>query len=131
MPERLEGAQFRSPEEEIRYLRERIAVREREMLKNGSALPEAERAALAKEELKAYGAAAPEAVLPESRRLPQHETVGMAEELKSARNTVEHVIQLAEEHGIKNVLGAIERFTDNFLVDAAHDALVAHLRVGR
>lgn len=131
MREGLERPQFQSPADEIAYLRERIATRERELLGRGSVIDQADHESVARAELRDYGEHAPEAVLHASRIVPENIAAGLAEQMKSARHTVEEVIHIAEEHGIRNVLTAMERLDDSFLVDCAHDALIAHLRVGK
>ncbi len=122
---------FNSPEEEIAYLRERIAERERELHSRGDTADHVDYHTLAKEELREYAEHAPEAVLPVGRRLDPGMRAGIAGRIETSLNVVEEVIHVAEEHGIRNVLSAIEKITDSFRMDVVHDALVAHLRVGK
>ncbi len=131
MNESLGRPQFRSPEEEIAYLRERIAVRERELHDRGPNVDHADYATIAKSELREYGEHSPDAVLHESRRLAPHVQAGLAEQVKTSRNSVEEVLHIVEEHGIRNLLSALERIKDSFLVDEAHDALISYIKVGK
>lgn len=131
MKEGLDRPSFKSPEAEIAYLRERVALRERELLDRGATVEEGHRERFAHLELAALKAQRDEDVLPASRRLSPQMTAGLARQLEGARHTVEEVIHIAEEHGIKNVLSVIDRIKDSHFIDSAHDALVAHVRAGK
>ncbi|MBX9906598.1 DUF87 domain-containing protein [Patescibacteria group bacterium] len=130
MSEFFTKAPFKTPEEEIAYLRERIALREREIVSAGSdTAPEYKK--IAHEELRQYATGAPEVILPPSRQISPALRVGFAKELESAKNKVEEVLHIAEEYGIKNVLSILDKVSDVFVFDAAHDALIAHIKAGK
>lgn len=131
MSESFSRKPFASPEEEIAYLREQIATREREMLARTGEVDHADYGTLAKAELREYSEHAPEIVLSKAHRANQAEIAGIAEHVKSTRNIVEEVLHIAEEHGIRNILTALEKVKDAYLVDAAHDALISFIRVGK
>lgn len=122
---------FKTPEEEIAYLREQIASRERELLMRNGESDHADYETLAKKEIREYAEHAPSVVLDPKAQADAAEIAGLAEHLKTARHTVEEVLHIAEERGIRNVLSALERVKDTFVVDAAHDALVSFIRVGK
>ncbi len=123
--------QFGSPEEEIAYLRERIASRERELLERNSESDHEDTKTAGRAELREYGEHAPEMVLSPEFRLDESYTKGLAERVANARHQIDEVIYLAEEHGIRNALSALEKIQDSFTLDAIHDALAARIRSGK
>jgi len=131
MAESFTRSPFKSPEEEIAYLRERIALRERELHDRGGDVDTADYEGLAKHELREYAEHSPDVVLDPAHRLTPDLERGLTEQLETARHMVEEVIHVAEEYGIRNVLSLIEKLTDSFRVDSAHDALIAHIRAGK
>ena len=131
MAERFNQAPFTTPEEEIAYLRERIALRERELGARESTVDAADYTALAKQELREYSEHSPEVVLDPAHRLTPDIERGLAQQIQDAKHVVEEVLHVAQEYGIRNVLTVVEKLTDSFRIDSVHDALIAHIRTGK
>ena len=131
MAESFERKQFSSPEEEIAYLRDRIASRERELHARGGEMDHEDMKAVARQELREYAEHSPEVILPAHRQLMPAFVRGLQEHVVDAKHKVEEVLHIAEEHGIRNALSAIEKVTDSFTLDSIHDALIAHVRGGK
>lgn len=122
---------FRTPEEEIAYLREQIAAKERELLSRGVEIDRADHETIARRELQEYGEHRAENVLHQDHRLSTVEEAGHAAHIESAKHKIEEIISLAEERGIRNALSVIERLGDSYFVDEAHRALVEIIRTGK
>jgi hypothetical protein len=131
MSEQFGGQKFSSPEEEIAYLRERIAARERELLSRSGEVDHADYETIARAELREYAEHPPETVLEKSHRMEPPLVAGYAEQIGTSRDKVEEIIEIAETHGIRNTFSVLERINDSFLLDEAHRALIAHIRVGK
>ncbi len=127
-----EGApkQFTSPEEEIAYLRQQIAAKERTLLDRAPEADDMELETIAKKEIHEYGTFTPNAVLAKEHQLPQEEVVAHAEQLNIATDPVEEVVQLALEKGIHNALSVVEKSTAPFAVDEVHRRLIEIIKEG-
>lgn len=128
-----EGAprQFNSPEEEIAYLRQQIAARERELI---SREPEADQATLetvGKEAVQEYGTFTPEMVMDKERQMDEHEMAESVGQVEVAGNKVNEIMNIAGEKGIYNALSVLEKFNDAYLTDEVHRTLVEELRQGK
>ncbi|MCA9363783.1 DUF87 domain-containing protein [Candidatus Kaiserbacteria bacterium] len=116
---------FSSPEEEIAYLRARIAEREQELgTENSEVSPEA----AGTEVLRQYQAVPAETVLPPEQAMQEAEVVASVEQLSGSQNKIEEVLSLARERGIKNSLSVLEKLDDAFITDEVHRKLVEDIR---
>ena len=120
---------FKSPEEELAYLRERVREKEAEMEAPGNRF-ESDR--IAKREIAAYGDTPAATIL--------HETVVMAEHdiLKNVLKLtpephdtqVDEILKLVAERGIRNALSVASRVKNPHLEDDIHRALVRYIAEG-
>lgn len=127
-----------SPEEELAYLREQIAQKERELAaKREGAPPSAsERAQIVSEELHAHQAAAPEAVLaPDYQMESVHadDAAGriLAElDLGGSAEAVEQLRVTMETKGVRNAFSVLERLKNPHVADDFHRYLVRYVAAG-
>lgn len=123
--------QFASVEEEVQYLRERIAMREREMLSLTPEVDQHDRDHVARAELREYGMFTPRIVLEESRVLDGHELASHSEHITTSSNPIEEILQVAFEKGIRNALTLLEKIDNAFVVDEVHRQLIEYIRQGK
>ena len=123
--------QFSSPEEEVQYLRERIAVREREMLGRTSEVDHADYETIAKHELHDYGMFTPKVILNPVHVFDDHELASHKEALETSRDPAEHIVQVAFEKGIRNALSLLEKVQNPFVIDEVHRQLIEHIKQGQ
>lgn len=121
------GKQFRSPEEEVVYLRAQIAEKERALgIAPGSPerTPEA-REKVAREKIAEYHAEPAESVLDKSYQLKiddlETNVVKLGVEHKSA---VDQLMQIAQTKGIKNALAILEKLNNPHIEDDFHRMIV-------
>ena len=93
---------FSTPEEEIAFLRQQIASRERELLSRTPEVDEADVESVAKEEIKEYVSFTPKMVLDPDYELKGEELAQSVESISTAYDPVEELVQLALEKGIRN-----------------------------
>lgn len=117
---------FSSPEEEIAFLREHIAKRESEMLKNNI---EATREQVAYGALKEYQSLPKEKVLQPDVVMQKEERDAIVLRLspESHDATIEELLGIMLEKGIKNALSVVERLGNPHLDDDFHRFLVQYL----
>ncbi len=122
---------FSSPQEEIAYLREQIAHKERELLSRTPEIDQADIETVAKQELRDYSTFAPETVLQSGHTLNDQELSASAELVGSSRNPVEEILQIASERGIHNALSVLEKANNAFITDEVHRALIEQIKEGK
>lgn len=123
--------QFSSPEEEVQYLRERIALREREMLARTPEVDHLDRETMARQELREYGMFTPKVILEGGRPLEGHELASHIEHIETANDPAEEIVQVAFEKGIRNALTLLEKVDNAFVVDEVHRKLIEHISQGQ
>lgn len=123
--------QFSSAEEEIAYLREQIAAKERDLLSRAPEADPADLETVATQELREYGAFTPKAVLSQDRRMDDREVYSSAAQLETAHEPVDEVLALASEKGIYNALTVLEKHSDAYLTDEVHRRLIEMIKAGR
>ncbi len=120
---------FKSPQEELAYLRARVAEKEHEMN-----LPENrfEGDRIAKREIKEYANVPSARVLHEAFVLPEHETLRQVLKLdpEAHDKQVDGLLQIVQEHGIRNALSVVSRMKNPHLEDDLHRALVRYVAEG-
>ncbi|MFM2415257.1 MAG: hypothetical protein RI911_950 [Candidatus Parcubacteria bacterium] len=129
-PQNLPGAssQFASLEEEIRYLRERVAAHE-VALGRGEHTPSRER--IIQHEIKQYAATPTQEVLKPQYAMPEYESTGKALGLKEETHDrqVDELVKIMNDQGIKNALSIATRIGSH-LEDDFHRVLVQYLAEG-
>lgn len=123
--------QFSSPEEEVQYLRERIALREREMMALSPEVHEHDRDHVAREELREYGMFTPRLVLKGEREMDGHELAAHREHIATSSQPVEEIVKVAFEKGIRNALTLLEKVDSAHVVDEVHRHLIEYIRQGK
>jgi hypothetical protein len=122
--------QFATPEEEIEYLRARIAERERELSTRTPEIDQAEVEVLGKQELRDYSQFTPKMILDSKHRLEGSALATAVKAVEMAPDKAEELVALALEKGVRNALSVLEKIDDAFLVDEVHRRLIEKIRAG-
>src|SRR3989344_87939 len=132
MTEKLHTAapeKFKSPQEELAYLRQRVAEKEHEL---ESAPNQFEKDRITKREIEQY-AAIPEAeILHEAIIMPNHDILQHVLKLEPEDHDtkIDELLKLVSEKGIRNALSVVARFKNAHLEDDLHRALVRYVAEG-
>ncbi len=121
---------FTSPEEEVQYLREQIALRERELLSRTHEVDHHDTETIAREMLREYGHFTPRVILSGERVLDGLELASHHALIEVAGDPAEEIAQVAVEKGIRNALTLLEKVTDAYVIDEVHRKLIEHIRTG-
>lgn len=127
----LPAEKFSSPEEEIGFLRQRIAERERELLERNREADALDYETVGKQELFEYGTFTPQRILEAERQMTEPAVAQAAERISKAPDTVTEIVTLAETEGIRNALTVLEKVGDGYIVDEVHRRLIEHIKAGR
>jgi hypothetical protein len=122
--------QFSSAEEEINYLKARIAERERELSLRSSEIDKADVEVLGRQELREYSQFTPKVILDSSHRLEGPALASAVEGVKLATDKAEEIVNLALEKGVRNAFSVLEKLDDAYLVDDVHRRLIEKIRGG-
>jgi hypothetical protein len=122
--------QFTSPEEEIAFLREQIAAKERELLSRHVEPDQQDYEQVAKEAIYEYGSFTPERILTKSYQLTPTELANSSEQVATSSTPVEEILQMAQERGIHNALSVLDRARNAFATDEVHRRLIELIRSG-
>lgn len=121
---------FTSPEEEIAFLRQQIASREREMLSRSAEIDAADVETIGREQIKEYVSFTPRMVLDPSYELQGDALAQSIEAVTVASNPVEEVMQIVFEKGIKNALTVLEKVNNAYVIDEVHRQLIEYIKSG-
>jgi hypothetical protein len=122
--------QFASPQEEIEFLRQQIANKERELLDRSPEADDADMETVGKMQMREYHGFTPQRILhPEYQMEGQslHESVKLVE---TAGDPVDEIVQLALEKGVKNALTVLDKTDNAFIIDEVHRRLIEHIQNG-
>lgn len=122
--------QFSSPEEEIQYLKSKIAERERELSSRSAEIDDADREVLGRAELREYSQFTPRVILDAKHRLEGAALAAATEAVKIAPDKAEELVNLALEKGVRNAFSVLEKLDDAHLVDEVHKRLIESIRAG-
>ncbi len=120
---------FKSPEEELAYLRERVAEKEREL----DAIPtHFEQERIARREIAEYSQQPAAQILHETVVMPEHETVRHLLKLEPEAHDaqLDSLFEIVSQRGIKNALAIAERLKNPHLEDDFHRALIRYIAEG-
>src|SRR3990167_628281 len=124
-----ETSKFRTPQEEIAYLRERIKQKEQEL-----DLPETnfEQERIAKREIARYADMAPTAVLHETVVVPEHDAMREAMRLEPEEHDtqIDALLRIVAEKGVRNALTVAAKMDNPHIEDDLHRALVRYIAEG-
>ncbi len=120
---------FASPQEELAYLRERVAAKEREL-----EVPESrfERERIATREVEHYADAPSTDVLKPQYAMSEHEVAHSALRLAPEEHDtqIDELLRVVSERGIKNALAIAKKINSAHLEDDLHRALVRYVAEG-
>jgi len=120
---------FSSPEEEIAFLRKEVEDREKALVERGM---EANREQIASETIKSYAERPAKEVISRSARMPEKETEAIVLRLRpeSHDTTMEELLGVLIDKGIKNTLSVVERLGNPHIDDDFHRFLVQYVHSG-
>ena len=123
--------QFSSPEEEIAFLRQEIAKRERELIDRTPDVDSIDLETVAKEQIHTYGTFTPDSVLKKDQQLSADQLSEAVGQVELGDNKVQEIVRVALEKGIRNALSVLEKYNDPHLSDDVHKSLIEHIKSGR
>ncbi len=120
---------FKSPEEELAYLRQRVAEKEREI---GVPDNRFEGDRVAKREIVQYADVPAARILHESYVMPEHETLRHILKLDPEPHDkqIDGILDIVQEKGIRNALAVAARMKNPHLEDDIHRVLVRYVAEG-
>ncbi len=121
---------FASPEEEIAFLRQQIAERERVLLERSAGVDDADIQTIGREQIKEYVSFTPKMVLDPNYEIKDEELSRSVEAVNIASDPVGEVMQIAFEKGIKNALTVLDKVTSAYVIDEVHRQLIEHIKTG-
>jgi len=119
---------FKSPEEEIAFLREQIAARERELLSRNKEVDQSDRETVGKEVMQQYAEHDPSVVLDKKHIIDKESLAHSHQHVEIATHKVEEIVLLAQEKGIRNAMSVLEKIADPYLTDEVHRSFVNIVR---
>jgi hypothetical protein len=122
-------SRFRTPHEELAYLKARVEEKERELGLQENAF---ERERIVKRELQTYADTPPAAVLHESVVVPDHDAMRDALHLKKEEHDgqIDGLLKIVAEKGVRNALSVVSKMYNPHLEDDFHRALVRYVAEG-
>ncbi len=120
---------FETPEQELAYLREQIALKEKMLVEKGE---NASREKIAAQTIGAYAEKNPSEVIHPKLEMSKKESDAIVLDLapEPHDSKIEELIGLMQEKGIANVLAVLDKFNDPHLYDDFHRFLVQYLKSG-
>jgi len=120
---------FKSPQEELAYLRERVAEKEAEMEAPGNQF---EKDRIAKREIATYADTPAATVLHETTIMAEHDIVRTVLKLEPETHDrqVDEILRLVQQSGIRNALSVAARMKNPHLEDDIHRALIRYIAEG-
>lgn len=120
---------FASPEDELKYLRERVAQKERELDMGGN---HAEVERIARREVQEYAEHPPARILHETVIMPEAESIRAALKLEKETHDaqMDGLLILVRDKGIRNALTVAARMKNPHLEDDLHRMLVRYIAEG-
>ncbi len=120
---------FTSPEEEISFLREQIANRERELTEKQYTVSNE---TVVQEQISKYRDVLPAQVLEETYALAEHDVESIVLNLAPERHDkkIEELLSVMNQKGLKNAFSVLAEFKDPHLEDDFHRFLVQYIRHG-
>ncbi len=126
---RVAASKFKSPEEELAYLREQVAQKQAEL---DTPKNKFETDRIARREVAAYSEIPAATVLHETVGMPEHDIVHNVLKLEPETHDkqVDEILRLVQQSGIRNALSIAARMKNPHLEDDIHRALVRYLAEG-
>lgn len=121
---------FSTPEEEIAFLRQQIANKERALLERTPEVDDADVETVGREQINEYISFTPKMVLDKDYQLDEREVVESVGLVETASDPVGEIMQIVAEKGVKNALTVLEKTTNAYVIDEVHRALIEHIKSG-
>jgi hypothetical protein len=120
-------SRFRTPHEELAYLKARVEEKERELGLQENAF---ERERIVKRELQTYADTPPAAVLHESVVVPDHDAMRDALHLKKEEHDgqIDGLLKIVAEKGVRNALSVVSKMYNPHLEDDFHRVLIQYVK---
>ena len=125
--EQVPQKKFSSTEDEIAFLRNQVAEKERALLERNKEVDSVDIETLGRETLSDYAEHESSVVLDRNHEITEEDTHSSVESIGTSEQKVEEILALSEEKGIRNALTVLEKLDDAFLTDEVHRKLVAKL----
>lgn len=122
---------FSSPEEEIAFLREQIAAKERALLERAPEADQPELDSVARETLHEYGTFTPNAILERDHQLTNEALAGHVATVETARDPLAEILTIASEKGIRNALAVMDKTNSAHMTDDVHAQLIQLIKAGK
>ena len=119
---------FNTPQEELDFLREKVAKQEQE----SNNIEQASREEVISQQIHEYKKEKPEVVLEESYKLPEKQEEGIILKLSPEEhdNKMAELLGILQEKGVKNTLSIVEKMQDSHIEDDFHRFLVEYIKEG-
>lgn len=121
---------FSSPEEEINFLREQIAIKEHELLSRSAEVDKADTETIARQQINEYVSFTPKIILEGGYELQGKDLAESVETVTNSYDPIEEIVQIAFEKGIRNAFTVMERTSNAYVIDEVHRRLIEHIQTG-
>ena len=121
---------FSTPEEEIAFLRQQIAHKERALLDRTPEVDEADVETIGREQINEYVSFTPKMVLDKNMELKDHEVAESVSAVETASDPVGEIMQIVAEKGVKNALTVLEKSNNAYVIDEVHRQLIEYIKSG-
>ena len=120
---------FKTPDEELNYLRAKVTEREKKLAENGESVPREE---IIQQKVVEHGQQNPKDVLHESYALKSHEVESIVLDLKPETHDAQmgELVLLLQEKGILNALSVVLKMNSPHLESDFHRFLVQYVKAG-
>ena len=130
-----ESSHLKNTQEEIAFLRERLAKKEKEMValaENKNELTQEHKEQIIRQTINEYKQAPSHQVLNPDFAIPEERSEAIVLELSPEEHDdkVSELLGMMQSHGIKNVLNVIEKMNDPHIQDDFERFLVQYLKAG-
>ncbi len=112
-------------------MRQKVALRERELLARSPEIDQADVETVARQEIQDYNMFTPKMVLNKDHQLSEHDVAAHSELVALAAEPISDIMSLVETKGIRNALSVLEKLDNAYVVDEVHRRLVELIRSGR
>lgn len=120
---------FSSPQEELDFLRNQVAKREKALAEKGENVP---RESIITDKILDYKALKPDEVLHADYKLPEKKIEEIVLDLSPEEHDgkIEELVGVLQAHGLMNALSVLEQLRDSHLDDDFHRFLVQYIKAG-
>ena len=125
----LDIEKFKTPEEELNYLRAKVSSHEKILANKGESIPQDE---IIKKEITAHGDKNPKEVLDENYAFKKHEVESIVLDLSPEAHDAQmgELVGILQEKGVLNALSVVFKLKDPHIEDDFHRFLVQYIKAG-